>query len=119
MRTALIPTLLISAILTLGTTAWAREHAPIRDVERSALPAEARQTLNLIERGGPYPYRRDGVVFQNREGRLPYRTRGCYHEYTVPTPEARDRGARRIIDSCDGPRYYTADHYGSFQRIQP
>ncbi|GAA5180474.1 hypothetical protein GCM10025771_25060 [Niveibacterium umoris] len=99
--------------------ASARTAPALGDIQQADLPPEARQTLKLIERGGPFPYRRDGIVFQNREGRLPYRDRGCYREYTVPTPGERDRGARRIISSCDGPRYYTGDHYRSFQRIRP
>jgi ribonuclease T1 len=93
------------------------------DVALSALPREAQATLKLIVHGGPFPYHRDGVVFGNREHRLPARARGYYHEYTVPTPGARDRGARRIIcggdvqsiDEC----YYSNDHYQTFRRIQP
>ncbi|MBB4913262.1 ribonuclease domain-containing protein [Streptosporangium saharense] len=81
----------------------------------AALPPEAAATWRLIQRGGPFPYPRDGVVFQNRERRLPIRERGYYHEYTVPTPGSRDRGARRLI-SGDGTRelYYTGDHYRTF-----
>jgi ribonuclease T1 len=89
---------------------------PIRVAE---LPQEAQQTLALIERGGPYPYRKDGTTFGNRERRLPERARGYYREFTVKTPGERDRGARRIIAGRAGERYYTADHYGSFKRIVP
>ena len=78
------------------------------------LPAEARETLALIEAGGPYPYDQDDGVFQNREGLLPARPRGTYHEYTVETPGSSDRGARRIITGGAGERYYTDDHYDSF-----
>ena len=81
------------------------------------LPREARDTLRLIERGGPFPYDKDGVVFQNREGILPERQRGYYHEYTVITPGERDRGARRIVTGSRGELYYTDDHYDSFKRI--
>ena len=86
-----------------------------------ALPAEALATLQLIQRGGPFPYRKDGSVFQNRERLLPKRNRGYYREYTVPTPGARDRGARRIVTGGRPPEvfYYTADHYRSFRRIEP
>ena len=87
------------------------------DVEVRQLPPEARQTLALIERNGPFPYPRDGVVFHNREGHLPKRERGYYREYTVRTPGARDRGARRIVAGRDGEYYYTEDHYRSFRRI--
>jgi ribonuclease T1 len=83
------------------------------------LPREAQETLALIERGGPYPYRKDGTTFGNRERRLPERPRGYYREFTVKTPSERDRGTRRIIAGREGERYYTADHYGSFKRIVP
>lgn len=83
----------------------------------AALPREARATLQLIDAGGPFPYKRDGVVFGNYEKRLPVETRGYYHEYTVPTPGVKTRGARRIIAGDQGERYYTADHYNSFRRI--
>lgn len=81
------------------------------------LPPEARTTIGLIRSGGPFPYRQDGVVFQNREHLLPREPTGYYHEYTVETPGSPDRGARRIIRARDGTMYYTADHYDSFQRV--
>lgn len=90
-------------------------------VARARLPREARGTLNLIAAGGPYPYAKDGVVFGNFERLLPRYPRGYYHEYTVPTPNARNRGARRIV--CGGPPrrtdpcFYSDDHYSSFKRI--
>lgn len=89
--------------------------------ERETFPPEAWQTLALIERGGPFPYRKDGTTFFNREGLLPDRPRGYYREFTVPTPGARDRGARRIVTGGKPPEvfYYTADHYRSFRRIEP
>lgn len=84
------------------------------------LPPEAIATLDLIRAGGPFPYRQDGTTFQNRERLLPDRPRGYYREYTVPTPGARDRGARRFVTGGDPPEvfYYTADHYRSFRRIE-
>lgn len=91
-----------------------------RDGNRlDGLPREAWDTLRLIQQGGPYPYRKDGTVFQNREGRLPNKPRGYYREYTVPTPGSRDRGARRIVAGGEPPEvfYYTHDHYRSFRRI--
>lgn len=83
------------------------------------LPREARDTLALIESGGPFPYRQDGATFQNREQRLPRRESGYYREYTVETPGSPDRGARRIIAGGDPPDefFYTDDHYGSFRRF--
>ncbi|MDD3528957.1 MAG: ribonuclease domain-containing protein [Gallionellaceae bacterium] len=92
--------------------------SPGDPISRAALPPEARQTLALIERDGPFPYSRDGIVFHNREGRLPARPRGYYREYTVPTPGRRDRGPRRIVAGQAGDYYYTEDHYRSFRRIR-
>jgi len=92
------------------------------EISVGALPNEAREVLALIKSGGPFVYERDGVVFGNREGNLPAKTRGYYHEYTVPTPGAKNRGARRIV--CGGPLrvptvcYYTSDHYRTFARIR-
>jgi ribonuclease T1 len=94
-------------------------HADGLPTVRSAdLPAQARSVLGLIDTGGPFPYDQDGAVFGNLEGLLPKHPRGWYHEYTVPTPGSQDRGARRIIAGGDGARYYTADHYESFARIE-
>jgi ribonuclease T1 len=91
--------------------------ALLPDTRVSGLPAEAQQTLVLIRSGGPFPYARDGVEFRNREGLLPKRGRGYYREYTVKTPGAKDRGARRIVAGQAGEYYYTDDHYRSFRRI--
>lgn len=95
--------------------------APAGDARYPAfLPPEAVATIERIERGGPFRYDRDGTVFQNRERRLPGRPRGYYREYTVETPGARDRGARRIVTGGDPPEvfYYTDDHYGSFRAVE-
>nr|BFD85951.1 hypothetical protein StreXyl84_53520 [Streptomyces sp. Xyl84] len=97
-----------------ATPGWARGMATVRE---SRLPAEARRTLALIDRGGPFPYSRDGVVFGNFEKRLPAHARGYYHEYTVRTPGSRDRGARRLVTGRDGEIYYTDDHYDSFRAV--
>jgi ribonuclease T1 len=83
------------------------------DVER----AELEKTLALIERGGPFPHKQDGSVFGNRERRLPQQPRGYYHEYTVRTPGAPTRGARRIVRGDGGELYYTRDHYRTFIRL--
>jgi ribonuclease T1 len=81
------------------------------------LPAQARETIALIQRGGPFPYRQDGAVFQNRERLLPGKPSGYYHEYTVVTPGSPDRGARRIVTGANGELYYTNDHYDSFKQV--
>ena len=87
------------------------------EVRASELPDEARRTLALIARGGPYPYTRDDVTFGNFERILPRKSSGYYKEYTVPTPGESDRGARRIVAGKAGEKYYTADHYNSFKFI--
>lgn len=99
-----------------------RPATPPDTVVTGALPPEARSTHQLILRGGPFPYAKDGTVFGNRERHLPPRPRGQYREYTVRTPGVPHRGARRIV--CGGQQparpevcYYTADHYASFRRI--
>ena len=88
------------------------------------LPKEAQTTARLIRTGGPFPHAKDGVVFGNRERILPKQQRGFYREYTVITPGARNRGARRIV--CGGavavnPEacYYSDDHYASFRLMVP
>jgi ribonuclease T1 len=91
-------------------------YAPPAEVGLADLPPEARATVALIRSGAPFPYRKDGVTFGNRERLLPA-PRGYYREYTVPTPGARDRGARRIVAGSSGELYYTDDHYRSFRRI--
>ncbi|MEV5282814.1 ribonuclease domain-containing protein [Streptomyces sp. NPDC051993] len=84
----------------------------------SALPTEAHDTLDLIAQGGPFPYSQDGVVFTNREQVLPSQSSGYYHEYTVITPGAPTRGARRIVTGEQSQEdYYTADHYATFNLV--
>jgi ribonuclease T1 len=94
----------------------------VATVSWSALPMEAKATHRLIRSGGPFPYAKDGSVFGNRERLLPGQSRGFYREYTVKTPGANHRGARRIV--CGGRQptapeacFYTDDHYASFARI--
>ncbi|MER5913904.1 ribonuclease [Streptomyces sp. NPDC001982] len=97
-----------------ATPSWVRG---MTTIEESALPPEARQTLALIDKDGPFPYAKDGVVFGNFEKLLPAHERGYYHEYTVKTPGSRDRGARRIVTGRGGEVYYTDDHYESFRAV--
>jgi ribonuclease T1 len=97
--------------VTVSTCALGAE-IPLKD-----LPREAQQTLALIKAGGPFSYPQDGKAFGNREAMLPKQIRGYYREYTVKTPGARDRGARRIITGRGGEYYYTEDHYRTFRRI--
>lgn len=111
--------LLLVAWLAIGSAlGLARENPAIDWVALAELPHEAQRTLALIKAGGPFPYSRDGIVFGNYEKRLPIRQRGYYREYTVKTPERRDRGPRRIVAGSADEFYYTADHYRSFRRIR-
>lgn len=132
--------LILLAIVVLAVMLWSRhadaplpdKSAPDRTGQHEAfnpsrssglpafLPTEARDTLDRIARGGPFEHHQDGVVFGNYEGLLPKQPRGYYHEYTVETPGARARGARRIITGGTPPVvwYYTDDHYRSFSRFE-
>lgn len=139
--------LLIAIVALLAVFAWRSQETPVPSTTQDAattqpvnpleappplaqdataaaaypdfLPPEAIDTLRLIARGGPYPYRQDDGVFQNRERLLPPQPRGYYREYTVDTPGSRDRGARRIVTGGRPPveYYYTDDHYRSFRRF--
>jgi ribonuclease T1 len=90
---------------------------PVRAL--SQLPPQVAQEWQLIQHGGPFRYRQDGVVFGNRERRLPPRQSGFYREYTVPTPGERDRGPCRLITGGAAELYYTGDHYVSFVAVDP
>jgi ribonuclease T1 len=118
--------LLLSVALASGSVVAKEspDFSPESVVALSALPPQAKTTYQLILQGGPFPYEKDGSVFGNRERLLPLQTRGYYREYTVKTPGASNRGARRIV--CGGRQitapqacYYTADHYASFRKIVP
>jgi ribonuclease T1 len=129
MKGVLMGALTLCALCGPVSGALARDYATPADTQAqlhgtiaaAQLPREAVNTLNLIAAGGPYPYEKDGIVFGNRERLLSPHRRGYYHEYTVPTPRSRNRGARRIV--CGGPLqridncYYSDDHYTSFNRI--
>ena len=96
---------------------------PTASIALADLPVQGVQVHALVMQGGPFAYDKDGSVFGNRERLLPSQKRGYYREYTVPTPGASNRGARRLV--CGGPPktpdvcFYTADHYASFRRIAP
>ena len=115
--------LALSLLAGVTTAAFARNTPEVLpDVALTDLPKEAHEVYALIGKDGPFRYERDGIAFGNREKLLPSKPRGYYREYTVRTPGAKNRGARRII--CGGPKttpdacYYTDDHYQSFRRIR-
>ena len=110
--------------LALGAQAKGPTAAdPTAPIALADLPVQGVQVHALVMQGGPFAYDKDGSVFGNRERLLPSQKRGYYREYTVPTPGASNRGARRLV--CGGPPktpdacFYTADHYASFRRIAP
>jgi guanyl-specific ribonuclease Sa len=111
----------ITGLLDAGEEGSQAQQAGIQpgpgEISAASLPPEARETLRLIKKGGPFPYKQDNTVFSNYEGILPKQTKGYYHEYTVVTPGASTRGARRIVAGVPGEYYYTSDHYASFKRI--
>ncbi|MBK5964872.1 hypothetical protein CCR95_12465 [Thiocystis minor] len=88
------------------------------EITHQELPVEAHQTLKEIDKDGPFPYAKDDSVFHNREGKLPLKELNYYREYTVKTPNASDRGAKRIIIGKDGKKYFTDDHYQNFKEIK-
>lgn len=100
----------------------AKEAGRPDSVALASLPLEAQHTLDLIKRGGPFPYAKDGTIFGNYERNLPAMPRGHYREYTVKTPGTRGRGARRLVVGGKPPAgaeyYYTDDHYQTFRRIR-
>ena len=102
----------------------AEQPGPVGTVAMATLPIQAQATHKLILNGGPFPYSKDGTVFSNRERLLSPKVRGYYREYTVKTPNARNRGARRIVCGGKAPTqpdncFYTDDHYTSFRQIAP
>jgi len=77
------------------------------------------------------PYSQDGVVFKNKEKRLPIQPNGFYREYTLLTgtaphkvviggllytvaPDLGARGSERVIIGGGAVLYYTPDHYVHF-----
>ncbi|WP_353235830.1 ribonuclease [Diaphorobacter ruginosibacter] len=114
-----------ACLVAAPVSAHARKSTPepgSSTIEMAELPPQARTTYALIKEGGPFAYDKDGAVFGNYERQLPKARRGYYREYTVRTPGARNRGARRIV--CGGPVrtpnvcYYTNDHYANFREIK-
>jgi ribonuclease T1 len=114
--------MLLAALVGLTSLPAAAQRGPsdgaATEIAASELPKEARETMALIKKGGPYPYAKDGTAFGNREGRLPRQKRGYYREFTVKTPGERTRGARRIVAGPPGEYWYTEDHYATFRRIR-
>jgi ribonuclease T1 len=114
----LIGSVLLAWVLSVPAQAMPEFLSGMATVRQAELPVEAQETFRLIKQNGPFPFPRDGVIFGNRERQLPAHQRGYYHEYTVKTPGARNRGARRIVCGVLPECYYSDDHYQSFRRIK-
>ena len=119
--------ILPSAAFVLASVLTVSSAGAANDINLADLPKEGRATHTLILKGGPYPFPKDGVTFGNFEGNLPKKPRGYYHEFTVPTPGAKSRGARRIVCGAEAREWrnnapvacwYTGDHYQTFQKIK-
>jgi ribonuclease T1 len=74
--------------------------------------------FDRIERGERDSHDNDGSVFSNREGSLPKKPKGYYHEYVVRTPDLRSVGPQRLILGKNGEAYYTPDHYDTFTQVR-
>lgn len=78
--------------------------------EYALLPAEAKQVLDAVERGGPFDYpAHDGKFYGNRSADLPGLAE--YREFTVKTPLVANRGKRRLVIRDNGMVFFTACHY--------
>lgn len=98
-------------------------------------PGRVSLLLDIVARvynGQPLPFPKDGVVFANRESRLPAQQAGYYREYTVLPPAGSPsditvggrpfrisppqgrRGAERLIIGGGEFLYYSPDHYTTF-----
>jgi guanyl-specific ribonuclease Sa len=106
------------AIVVSGTGVKLGALAKTIDTSEAAEDAALLATLARIKAGTHYPHRNDGSVFQNREGLLPRKPAGYYHEYVHPTPGVSGPGARRVIKGEGGEFYYSDDHYQSFALIE-
>lgn len=92
--------------------------------------------LSRVREGRPLPFPKDGVVFGNREGRLPQQPSGFYREYTVLPPAGSPseisvgdrrfrisppqghRGAERLVIGGGEIPWYTPDHYKTFIQLK-
>jgi ribonuclease T1 len=74
--------------------------------------------FDRIERGERDSHDNDGSVFSNREGLLPQKPKGYYHEYVVRTPGMSSVGPQRLILGENGEAYYTSDHYDTFTQVR-
>ena len=75
-------------------------------------------TVQRIDAGHKLPFPNDGIVFQNRERRLPNKSSGHYREWVHPTPDLSGPGPQRVVTGQAGEAFYTHDHYRTFKKIR-
>jgi len=91
--------------------------------------------IDKIARCIKLPYKEDGQIFKNREGKLPQMENGYYREYTLilpkdaqhqfyigqtqytALPSLSERGPERIVIGGGSVIYYTPTHYSSFIKL--
>jgi ribonuclease T1 len=56
-------------------------------------------------------------VFWNRDGDLPIKPIGYYHEYDLVTPTPDGRGKLRLVLGGSGEVYITGNHYDDFRQV--
>jgi len=117
--TATTATTTSAAVQSLPAVQLAPETASsdLPTISPAQLPPEAVTVLLMLFNGSPFPNKQDGATFQNRERILPAQPSGFYREYTVKKPGESDRGPWRIVTGADGSKFWTADHYASFQEV--
>jgi filamentous hemagglutinin len=98
------------------------ENVTVRDRDGDVIwrgTVDLRPTAARIDAGERLEkFSHDGIVFQNRERRLPVKARGYYHEYVHPTPGVSGPGPQRVVAGGQRELYYTADHYETFRQVR-
>jgi ribonuclease T1 len=79
---------------------------------------DLKPTPDRIERGKRLRFSHDGIVFENREKRLPARPAGYYREFIHPTSGEDGPGGQRVVVGREGDVYYSPDHYRTFRRVR-
>ena len=92
-------------------------------LKTSNLPKEAQSTLKLIEGGKAESLKTlNSHVFENRpvggKSLLPKHSDSKYYmAYDINVPGTTNRGTQRFVIGKNGERYYTKDHYKSFNKV--
>jgi ribonuclease T1 len=130
----------VSAITRAGSPDLApgRGFSPaVNDPKRNT---KLMEIISKIYNGQPLDFPKDGIVFGNKEGRLPPMPNGFYREYTVVPPGRHSgdgydnvniggkdyvvgqmigqRGPERLVIGGSKLIYYSPDHYVTFILLQ-